>query len=75
MSHILTLITENIFVIIGFALYGALVYYMFTRVLNRHFGKKRPKSNAKDTASRKNFSKHVVGQSKFAGNDFSNLSS
>ena len=42
MSHILTLIAENIFVIIGFALYGALVYYMFTRVLNRHFGKKLP---------------------------------
>ena len=75
MSHILTLIAENIFVIIGFALYGALVYYMFTRVLNKLSDRKRTKSNAKGTASRKNFSKHVVGHSKYAGNDFSNLSS
>jgi flavorubredoxin len=40
MTHIMTLIAENIFVIIGFASYGALVYYMVAKVISRYSGKK-----------------------------------
>ncbi len=75
MSKLLTLLAENIFVVIGFALYAALVYYMFTKILNKHFGKNQTKDNDNSTASRKNFSKHVINHNKHAGNDFSNFSS
>ena len=39
MAHLLTLLAENIFVVIGFALYTGFVYYMITRTLRKRFGK------------------------------------
>lgn len=73
MAHLLTLIAENIFVVIAFALYGVLVYYMVSKALQKRYGKKHGKKNSKsDSSSRKNFSKHVVTANKLSGNDFSN---
>lgn len=68
----MTIIAENIFVVIAFALYGGLVYYMVSKALQKRYGKKRGKKKDKDdSASRKNFSKHVVTANKISGNDFS----
>lgn len=73
MAHLLTLLAENIFVVIGFALYTGFMYYMITRTLHKHFGKdygKKKKDNVEDTG-RKNFSRHVVSNNPLSGNDFS----
>lgn len=40
MPKIFTLIMENIFVLIGFAIYGILLYYMVAKVIRRYSGKK-----------------------------------
>lgn len=40
MSRVFTLIAENIAVIIGFALYGIVVYYMIAKALRRYAKKK-----------------------------------
>jgi hypothetical protein len=52
MMKMLTLMTEDIFAILGFALYAGLVYYMIRKGFRKYFGKDRPK-----TDSRKNFSR------------------
>lgn len=74
MAHLLTLLAENIFVVIGFALYTGFVYYMITRTLRKRFGKdydKKKKVNA-ENAGRRDFSRHVVSNNPISGNDFSN---
>lgn len=40
MNRLFSLITENIAVVLGFAIYGALVYYMVAKVISRYSGKK-----------------------------------
>ena len=40
MTRIVTIITENIFVVLGFALYCGLVYYMIARAIRRYTGRK-----------------------------------
>ena len=40
MGRIITIIAENIFVVLGFALDGAIVYYMIARALRRYVGRK-----------------------------------
>jgi predicted LPLAT superfamily acyltransferase len=71
MAHLLTLLAENIFVVIGFALYTALVYYMITRTLRKRFGKDYGKKDEKKNTGRKNFARHVVSNNPVSGNDFS----
>lgn len=45
MNRFFTLLAENILVVIGFAIYGVLVYYMVARAIRRYTGKKsRPDS-------------------------------
>ncbi len=45
MNRFFTLLAENILVVIGFAIYGVLVYYMVARAIRRYSGKKtRPGS-------------------------------
>ena len=73
MAHLLTVLAENIFVVIGFALYTGFVYYMITRTLRKRFGKdyaKKKKVNS-ENAGRRDFSRHVVSNSPISGNDFS----
>lgn len=43
MSNLLSMIAENIVIVIGFALYGVLVYYMVSKAL-RKYSKKKPAS-------------------------------
>lgn len=69
MAHILTLLAENIFAVIGFTLYCGLVYYMITRVLHKHFGRGKNRKK-KGGTTRKNYSRHVLPGSKMSGNDF-----
>ena len=40
MNRLFSLIAENIAVVLGFAIYGALVYYMVAKVISRYSGKK-----------------------------------
>lgn len=74
MTHVLTVLAENIFVVIGFALYGVLMYYIFTMILRKHFGRKKAR-RGNDSISRKNFSKHVIGNGQASGNDFFRIKS
>ena len=74
MTHVLTVLAENIFVVIGFALYGVLMYYIFTMILRKHFGREKNRGG-NDSISRKNFSKHVIGNGKASGNDFFRIKS
>ena len=74
MTHVLIVLAENIFVVIGFALYGVLMYYIFTMILRKHFRKKKTRGG-NDSISRKNFSKHVIANNHAAGNDFSRIKS
>ena len=73
MAHLLTLLAENIFAVIGFALYTGFVYYMISRTLRKRFGKdyKKKKKDSEKSAGRRNFSKHVVSNDPVSGNDFS----
>jgi hypothetical protein len=47
MSSFFTLVTENILVVLGFALYGVLVYYMVAKVIRRYSGKKTGRGSEK----------------------------
>lgn len=47
MSGFFTLIAENILVIIGFALYGVLVYYMVAEAIRRYTGRKPRRGSEK----------------------------
>lgn len=54
MNRLFTLITENIFIVMGFAIYGVLVYYMIAKVLHRYTGRKSQRHAAKSAANASN---------------------
>ena len=47
MSGFFTLLAENVIVILGFAIYGILVYYMVAKTIRRNSGKKPRGSSGK----------------------------
>lgn len=47
MSGFFTLLAENVIVILGFAIYGILVYYMIAKAIRRYSGKKSRGSSGK----------------------------
>lgn len=81
MSSILLIITENIFVILGFAIYAVLVYYILSRVMRGVEGKGRmngqpaaPGTKKKDKTGadglRRDFSRNLGTSNVKAGRDF-----
>lgn len=64
MMHLITLVTENIFAVIGLILYAGLVYYMIGKAFRHYSGNaKKKKGSARD--SRKNFSRNLPAGSGF----------
>ena len=66
MSVFFTLIAENILVIIGFAIYGVLVYYMVARAIRRYTGRKPGRGSEK----RPGRNKAIVDQDSTESNVF-----
>ena len=56
MSGFFTMIAENILVIIGFALYGVLVYYMVAKAIRRYTGGKPRRGSKKSPGRNKSIS-------------------
>ena len=56
MSGFLKLLAENIFVVIGFAIYGLLVYYMVAKAIRRYTGTKSGRSSKKKPGKNKSIS-------------------
>jgi hypothetical protein len=56
MSGFFTLIAENILVIIGFAIYGVLVYYMVAKAIRRYTGGKSRRGSEKMPGRNKSIS-------------------
>ena len=71
MNRLFSLIAENIAVVLGFAIYGALVYYMVAKVISRYSGKNagswrrrfdflHQEKALRQTGSRRDFSKNIT---------------
>ena len=56
MDRFFTLLAENILVVIGFAIYGLLVYYMVARTIRRYTGKKNHPNSGKWSGHSKSIS-------------------
>jgi hypothetical protein len=56
MSGFFTMIAENILIIIGFALYGVLVYYMVAKAIRRYTGGKPRRGSKKSPGRNKSIS-------------------
>lgn len=56
MSSFFTLVAENIIVILGFALYGVLVYYMVAKAIRRYTGRNSSRGSRKQPGRNKSIS-------------------
>ena len=56
MSGFFTLLAENVIVILGFAIYGVLVYYMVARAIRRYSGKKSRRNSGEHPGRNKTIS-------------------
>lgn len=63
MSRFFTVLAENIFVVIGFAIYGLLVYYMVAKAIRRYTGTKSGHSSKKKPGKNKSISDQDTSES------------